>query len=37
MGTCAAVVALSAVAVVVRRRPTEAVGVIPVAREKAVP
>jgi EmrB/QacA subfamily drug resistance transporter len=37
MGTCAAVVALSAVAVVVRRRPTEAVGVIPVAREQAVP
>jgi EmrB/QacA subfamily drug resistance transporter len=37
MGTCAAVVALSAVAVVVRRRPAEAVGVIPVAREQAVP
>jgi EmrB/QacA subfamily drug resistance transporter len=37
MGTCAALVALSAAAVVVGRRPTEGGGVIPVAREQAVP
>jgi hypothetical protein len=37
MGTCAALVALSAAAVTVRRRRAAGIGVNPVARERAVP